>query len=86
MPFNGYQANVDTETLLRNTINPLQSSAQSKFIPDSNGDLYNNSYLPYNRRNKLFFKRENFNMFNPNTHNIGKKMFYNHTKTQIRNL
>ena len=45
LPFNGYQAKVDTESALKNIIFPLQECPQSKFIPGSRSDMYNTTYL-----------------------------------------
>lgn len=39
-PWNGYSSNIDTELKLRGAIFPLQNCAQSKYIPNSNSDLY----------------------------------------------
>ena len=91
LPFNGYQSNVDTESKLKNIFFPLQDCAQSKFIPNSNSDLYNNSYLTPNIKktkmtNELLFKEEKFNSFNPNACNIGNDRFYNNTRVQVKNL
>ncbi len=91
LPFNGYQANVDTETRLRDTIFPLQACPQAYYMPGTYSDMYNSSYLvadshPVKMTNELLFNEERFNPFNPNTCNTGHKLFNNHTRVQIRDL
>lgn len=92
LPFNGYQTNVDVESRLRNIIFPIQKAAQSKFIPDESSDLYVNYYLTANNKfypnnpHQLLTKEEPLPKFNPNKHNIGKKMFNNNTRVEIRSL
>ena len=41
LPFNGFQANVDVETRLHNTIFPLQACPQAKYFPGTSSDMYN---------------------------------------------
>jgi len=91
LPFNGYQENIDVETCLHNTIAPIQACPQSKFIPDSSSDLYNSQYLVKKDKkdyitNQLLFHSQTFDAFNPNTCDVGHKLFHNATRTQIRNL
>jgi len=88
LPFNGFQSKIDVESELQNIIFPLQSSAQSKFIPSSFSDLYNTSYLTPNMgtTDSLLFKQEQFAPHNPNVCNLGKNVFNNHTRAQIKNL
>ncbi len=91
LPFNGFQANIDQETKLRNTIFPLQACPQAYFIPSSHSDMYNSSYLvadsrPVHMTNQLLFNEQQFNSFNPNTCNTGHNLFNNHTRVQIRGL
>jgi len=90
LPFSGYQAKIDTETKLRDTIFPLQACPQAKFIPSTNSDLYNNQYLAAGRRevmtNPLLFKEPQFAAFNPNLCGTGYKLFNNFTRQQVRAL
>lgn len=91
LPFNGYQTNVDIETKLRNSIFPIQACPQSQYIPSSNSDMFNNKYLTQCNEvvpmtNTLLFKEEQFDNFDPNTCDLGYKLFNNHTRVQIRNL
>ena len=89
LPFNGYQNNIDTESKLKDIIFPIQSCPQAKFIPSSGSDLYNTQYLTPNiptvkMTNNLLFKQESFAPFNPNTCNIGKNIFNNNTRVQVK--
>jgi len=90
LPFNGMQARIDTESELKNIIFPLQNAPQAKFIPSSHSDLYNTQYLTprshnNSETNTLLFKQETFSKFNPNHCGVGKEMFNNNTRVQIRN-
>jgi len=82
LPFNGYQTNVDVESRLRNIIFPIQKAVQSKFI---NYLTANNKFYP-NNPHQLLTREEPLPKFNPNKHNIGKKMFNNSTRVEIRSL
>jgi hypothetical protein len=89
LPFDGYQNKIDTESQLRDIVFPMQKCVQSKFIPDTSSDLYNNSYLtqtsnPVNMTNNLLFTQEQFECFNPNTCDVGNNTFNNHTRVQVK--
>ena len=90
LPFSGYQANVDIETKLHDTIFPLQACPQAKFIPSTQSDLYQNQHLVAGRRevmtNPLLFKEPQFSSFNPNLCGTGYKLFNNFTRQQVRAL
>ena len=91
IPFSGYQAKIDTETKLRDTIFPLQACPQAKFIPSTSSDLYNNQYLTQGGRkeimtNPLLFAESTFAPFDPNLCHTGYKLFNNFTRQQIRAL
>ena len=86
-----YRNNIDTETLLRGTMLPLQKCDKKEFVPNSRSDLYNSDYLTQQTNNtemtsKLLFKNEVFDDFNPNKCNLGYKLFNNHTRIQLRDL
>ncbi len=90
-PFNGYMSKIDDESRLRNIIFPLQSGAQSKFIPGSNSDLFNNELYTVGRKEYNphvgLFKKEKFNPVIPcNTSQIGFETFNNHTRQQTKNM
>ena len=89
LPFGGYQRAIDTESVLRDIIFPMQNGGQSKFIPGTNSDLFNTSYLtqtntPVEMPNQLLFSQHQFEAFNPNTHNLGNDTFNNSTRNQIK--
>ena len=89
--FNGYSRSVDTESTLRNIMFPLQRADQSKYIPSSTSDLYENQINfvsdPNNLNDHLLFKTEEFNNFNPNiSDRIGNNIFNNSTRVQLKDL
>ena len=90
LPFNGFQANVDTETKLRDTIFPLQACPQAYYVPSTHSDMYNSSYLTGGREvqmtNKLLFTQERFAPFNPNVCDTGYQLFNKHTRVQTKDL
>ena len=90
-PFSGYQNKIDDESKLKNIVFPLQKAPQSKFIPSFDSDLYNNDYLtktahPVSMTHQLLFQEERFSDFNPNCLNLGKHLFNNSTRAQVRDL
>lgn len=92
-PPSGYLNNVDTEILLRNQTYALQRSDQSIYVPSSKSDLYN-IHMPSPSRTEdqphpnLFVKGEFNSAPHPNVmnSNIGGDDFFNHTRTQLRNM
>jgi hypothetical protein len=90
-PYNGYSKNVDIESSLHNSFFPAQNCGQNKHIPGTNSDMFHNNYLTKTDKsvkmtNKLLFKQERFNSFNPNSCNLGYKMFNNFTDQQIKDV
>lgn len=90
-PFNGYMSKIDDESKLRNIIFPLQMGAQSKFIPGSDSDLFNNEMYAVGRKEYNphvgLYKEEKFDPVIPcNTEQIGFKTFNNHTRQQTKNM
>lgn len=91
-PAETYLANVDTETILRNQTVSLQKGApQGAFIPSSSSDLYRTAV--YGREEEQthpsLFSRENYHTQPSQViaeSNIGKDIFFNHTRTQLRNM
>ena len=88
-PYNGYMKNVDDESKLLNIIFPNQNAPQSKFIPDTKSDLYDNSYLAVGRKEEQqfpgLFQEQTFAPFNPNTCDLGGNLFNNSTRVQLMN-
>lgn len=88
-PWSGYATNVNVESELRNQIYALQSCSQSVYVPSSNSDLYSHSFKTTNTTNQPFpglFQKDYFNSFDPNPEDIGKEMFQNCTRQQLKNL
>ena len=88
-PYAGYANNIDKESNMKNLFYPHQRCAQSKHIPSSDSDLYKYEFTLNDNLEQPFnglFKEEVFNSFNPNSCDIGKNVFYNHTKQQVKNL
>ena len=88
-PFSGFADNVDIETLLRNTIFPLQVAPRSKFIPSSKSELFQSKVIntkPVQMTHSSLFRQDRFNLKNQNKCKLGWKVFNNHTKNQIKNL
>ena len=86
-PWSGYCVN--SESVLRNQLYPLQTCDQYYWVPSSTSDLYNSRQVVHDNTNQEFkdlFNEEKFNNFNPNTHNIGNNLWNNNTRVQIRNI
>ena len=89
--FEGFARNIDSESVLRNQFFALQSADQSKYIPSSKSDLYENNVnfktVDDNLEESVLFRKENFNDFNPNPSIImGKEIFNNATRVQLKEL
>ena len=87
-PWNGFSTHVNDESKLRNQFFALQKSEQGVYIPPSNSDLYVETVVPNNSTQPFphLFKKNNFGEFNPNKCNLGKDMFHNNTRVQLKNL
>lgn len=91
-PSSGYFSNIDLESNLRNQQFALQKGAsQSVYVPTSESDMYKIKvpYAPSNQPHpKLFVQPQFSNELHENVQNnhIGKDRFFNHTRTQLRNL
>ena len=90
-PFSGYANNVDAENNLRNQFFALKRGGiQGDFVPQSTSDLYMVSIVsnPTEQPHKQLFSKTQFdNKIHPNimNSNIGKDVFFNNTRTQLRN-
>lgn len=87
-PWSGFAESVNDESRLRNQFFALQKSEQAKFVPSTNSDLYNSvvSGPPAQQPFPKLFEKERFNNFNPNVCNLGKKLFDNCTRVQLKSL
>ena len=89
-PWSGFASNINVESDLRNQIYALQKCSQSVYVPNSSSDLYNYKFKTVTQPNphQLLFQNESFSSFNPNpdTKMIGSGMFYNNTRSQVRDL
>jgi hypothetical protein len=91
-PWSGFASNINLESELRNQVFALQKCSQAVYVPDSNSDLYKYSYTPNKAKqpevHSLLFQKEQFCDFNPNPDNkiVGSGIFYNSTRTQIKEI
>lgn len=89
-PWSGFSSNINLESELRNQVFALQKCSKSVYVPNSNSDLYQYSFLPKAEFNPhtLLFEQNNFNDFNPNPHGnvVGVNIFNNNTRVQIKDL
>jgi hypothetical protein len=86
----GYAANVETENRLRNQYFALQHSDQNVYVPSADSDLYKVTVVsrPSEQPHPDLFAKQSFS--NPSAHDylsphIGQDIFFNNTRTQLRN-
>jgi hypothetical protein len=90
-PWSGFASNINLESDLRNQVYALQKCSQAVYVPSSKSDLYVNSALGRtgtHQPHSLLFQNERFNEFNPNPDSrvVGSGIFYNSTRTQIKEM
>ena len=91
-PPSGYFSNVDLESNLRNQQFALQKGAnQSVYVPTSESDMYKIKipYSPSKQPHPKLFTQPQFSKdLHDNVKNdkIGNDKFFNHTRTQLRDL
>ena len=88
-PYSGYAKAIDIETILHNTIFPIQKASQSKFIPSSQSDLYQlyvKNGRPVRQTHPALFKEQRWNRVNRDKCGLGHKFFDNHTKYQVKGM
>ena len=87
-PWSGFSSNINTESILRNQVNAIQSNPYATFIPSSESDLYNNDVVgrKESQNHPLLFEEHLEYKHNPNVFNLGNKLFQNCTKTDIKNI
>ena len=87
-----YFVNVDVESGLRNqTVALSKGIPQGIYVPNSDSDLYKVNVISRpgpNPHPKLFDSQSSQKFRETNVHlsNIGKEMFHNHTRNQLREL
>ena len=89
-PFNGFAANVDSETVLRNQVVPLGRSDVHQYIPSTESDMYvtrqaslSNRLPGVNTRQfQGLFEEQSFSSHDPNVLGGGGNVFSNHTREQ----
>jgi hypothetical protein len=86
----GYAANVETENRLRNQYFALQHADQNVYVPSADSELYKVTVVsrPTEQPYPDLFLTQTFS--NPDAHDylspeIGKDIFFNNTRTQLRN-
>jgi hypothetical protein len=89
-PWSGFSSNINLESELRNQIFAIQKCSQSVYVPQTTSDMYE-SNVPqenYTGSNYNLFRTDMFNNFNPNPcpNVIGKSLFHNSTREQLKNI
>jgi len=85
-PWKNFTQNINTESTLRNQFFALQKGDQAYYIPNSTSDMYTND-IPDTKNiqsHEQLFKEEKFDSFNPNSCDLGKSMFNNCTREQLK--
>lgn len=89
-PYSGYAVNVNLETELRNQYHALQKNDMMDYIPSSRSDMYEvevaKSSNTLDNPHMFLEKKFEFDNFNPNTYNLGKNIFMNHTRQQLKEV
>ena len=89
-PWSGFASNVNVESELRNQIYALQKCSQSVYVPSSESDLYHFSMKNNVGQSNItqpfpdLFKTDLYSDFNPNSEQIAKGQFNNHTRQQLK--
>ena len=87
-PWSGFATNIDNESSLRNQFFALQNCEQSEFVPSSNSDMYQVK-VSGRKANQPFpdlFVEPDLAPFNPNSCDVGKNIFANHTRQQLKSV
>jgi len=87
-PWSGFATNVNLESSLRNQFFALQKCEQSNYVPGSNSDMYSVTVSGRNVEQPFpeLFSTPQMESFNPNTCNIGRNIFDNCTRQQVKDL
>ena len=87
-PYEGYASNIDNDSRIKSLFFPTQAAVQSKYVPISNSNMYHN-YVPQTENIQTYpglWDDTPFELFNPNSCDLGYKLLYNHTRQQVKNL
>ena len=88
--FNGFASKVNVESTLRNQWFALQNAQQSVYVPSSSSDLYNTAIdykpvlMPHPHLGDDY--STTFAPHNPNTMNLGRGIFENSTRVQLKDV
>jgi hypothetical protein len=88
-PVSGYFSNVDSESQLRNLGIALQRGAeQGVYVPSSQSDLYRVQvpFVPSTQPHPELFSQDTYANSRRAPPNVGRELFMNNTRTQLRNL
>ena len=87
-PWAGFAANVNNESQLRNQFFALQRCEQSNYVPSTNSDMYQVAVSGRQETQPYpgLFAEPHLEPFNPNTCNIGKHLFDNCTRVQLKQV
>jgi hypothetical protein len=90
-PWDGFAANVNVESTLRNQFFALTDCPQADYVPSSNSDLYKWTFESKSRNepnpHELLFKQERFEQNNShNTFNLGRSFYNNPTRQQLKDI
>ena len=98
-PWSGFASQINEESKLRNQFFALQKCEQANYVPSTNSDMY--KVKVSGRKEKEIFSSlvesgskalgsiyvdPHLAPFNPNTFNMGKKLFNNHTRQQVLDI
>ena len=87
-PWDGFAANIDVNSVLKNQFFALQKCDQSTYVPSSDSDMYKVNVEGRYEEQPFpgLFKREKFNKFDPNTCDLGNATFNNPTRIQLKQM
>lgn len=87
-PWSGFASNVNDESKLRNQFFALQECEQPNYVPSSDSDLYKVTIdsKPIKQNHPLLFEKFEFEPEDKNPYNLGKKVFYNATRQEIKEV
>ena len=88
-PWSGFAANVNDESTLRNQFFAIQKNPEAYYVPSSTSDMYQvhvNKGAQLNQPFPNLFRKQQFEKFNPNECDIGKNIFDNFTRQQVKDL